>query len=732
MKVVLLVLFIFGFNFSIPLIGYAEGEPVNTCFTSFFISETTADIHPAFSTLRDDPHFNEQVTLLTQSALSSLPNFNFIPLEQNQTEMAKIKTKVEPNTIFIRGLITRADIKKVEHYSIDEYVFSTNATLEFFDLISGEVFYTRTLTGQIFQEKPKGKAFSEIELQKYFQICLKGTIEALVKQIGEDYQPGMISGHIVDVLDTARVVLDLGRTQGIYQGMIFYIYDDPNKIPVGMIKTETPQERICVARILIKQGKLPERGWTVKSFGVNRLSNQKGQTRYMVVDFSAADPESLPPDFKIDQQSLGQWLHDGLSAKTDLFMLAPLLVKLDETGSVKVQEALWDAQMRYSIFGGMAQSATVGKRVFPDVMVKGVITYAEVQTYLTPGAENKILEMGVSVEFYDRKTRDFLYSYQHTGRKVEKIVKEGEKVYRNLNLEASFRDLCKEVIREAAIKIGEEYHPVPMQGQIVSAQSKDTFLIVFKKQGARVGDFFNLIQGVKKIKNLSGDQLGVLWKIYGITKLVKKNDKNEFLSKLVVSDGNTSARKGDIIRSEGKPESIIGGKLSQVNGWQVKGKVTEKYEYSLPRMTEWLHEALLTTNKFRLLPPNFRESGMTTAEAALTLGQFQARDQREIIYQGIRQPEILITGRLGLAKVEKKAGKFKDILILKVGIEITVKSAKGDTLFSKKLLGSRKIEQVKSRGEIMIGTQDLSPEFDSLTQNTINALVKKIIGEFSP
>ena len=712
--------------------SYASEVPVASRFTSFFMGGASTGFHPSFAALSEDTAFTEEATQWVQAALSAVPHLNFTPLGRGPAGGVKVSAKVEPNTLFIRGLVSRADIKKVAHFSTDEYVFSTNVTLEFFDLVSGEVFYTRTLTGQVFKETPRGRELPSGEIDDLFRTCLKGTVENVVRQVGQGYQPGVLEGHIVVVADTSTVVLDMGRADGLYQGMTFYFYDDPGGTPVGMIRTEAPQDRLCKAGIIVSQGAAPERGWTVRSFGVNRLNRQKGQTRYMVADFSSADPKRLPPGFEVDAQELGQWLHDGLSRHTDLFMLTPLLARLDSQGAVQVQEALWEAQTNYSVFGGLAQSTVLGRRAFPDIMVKGVIAHADIQSYATPGADNKILEVGISIEFYDRKTRDFLYSCQHSGRKVEKIVKEGGKVYRDLNLAASFRDLCKEVVREASLKIGEAYRPGPIQGRVASLEPGDTFSVTLPGRNAYAGDLFNVVRESESIAGLAGEDLGRLWKPYGIAKLTERTGEDKFAAKLLVSDGTTQVREGDLLRAEGRQANLAAGTLCQVVGWRVKGKICDDYICSPPRLMEWLHDALLSTGKFRLLPPNFREEDAATAEVALTSGQFETRDQREIIYQGVRTPEILISGRLGLADVKRKVGEFKDVLKLRSGLEITFTNTAGDTLFSRKLVGSRNLERVKSRGKTVIGTKDLSPDFDKLAHNTIRELVERIAVEYAP
>ena len=64
------------------------------------------------------------------------------------------------------------------------------------------------------------------------------------------------------------------------------------------------------------------------------------------------------------------------------------------------------------------------------------------------------------------------------------------------------------------------------------------------------------------------------------------------------------------------------------------------------------------------------------------------------------------TSRFGMGQAQ--TGELKDLLRLHTGLEITFTNVDGDSLFTRKLAGSRKLEQTKSRGKLAIGTKDLS------------------------
>ena len=381
-KYILSLLFLF---ILICIVTGQGQEKITSRFTSFYLGGSYSDFEPNFLKYMKSEKCKSELTAWIQNALSKVPQLSFIPTPQDASGSQSFSVKTDPNTLFIRGVISRADFKKVQHFSIDEYVFSTNVTLEFFDLASGEVFYTRTLTGQGFHDKPRGKKLYEVEKRDFLKASLKQTVAGLVKKIAEEYKPAVMQGKIVKIIDSSSVVIDLGLANGLYQGMTFKLYETAGSAATGVITISAPQKRLSKAKITLNQGKFPARGWIVKNYGVNRLTKQKSQTRFIVANFSLGDPSGLCPEFNIDTQSLGQWLHDGLSVHSGLFMLAPLLVRIDEKGKVATNEALWDAQVNYTLAGGLSQSAVIGQRAFPDVMILGLITHASVQRYLTPG-----------------------------------------------------------------------------------------------------------------------------------------------------------------------------------------------------------------------------------------------------------------------------------------------------------------------------------------------------------
>ena len=709
---------------------HGQTRKVQTHFAGFYLGQAK-DFTAEFKKLAAAKDFQTEAAGWVQNGFRAVPHFNFI----SPDSLAKSNgvAKIEPHVVFVRGLITRADIKKVEHFQEDEYVISTNVTFEFFDLVTGEIFYTRTLTGQIFKDQKKRQALLPEAEQDYFRQCLKGTIERLVKKIGEEYQPDVVEGKVVAILDKSTAVINLGSVDRVYHGMKLQLFDALGKQPLGILKTATPQNKICRADVeRVNAGVILKRGQVVRNFGLNRLVEKKDHTRYLVVGFSLLDSAQYAKDFSVDLQSLGQWLHDDLSRRTGLFMLAPLLVRKN-VGAAAYQP-FWEAQKEYAIASGVTRPALIGHRAFPDVMVRGIITRAEVQSYISPGADNKVLRVGVTIEFYDRRTREYLYAMQHFGERPEKIVKDTKtgKIYRDLRLEPSFRTLCERVIREAADKIAQEYQPANFEGRVESVEGK-TFTVILQDSSAEVGDRFEMLQKSLPVKDMNGKELETLQKNYGIAELAKRKNGNAFIAVLNASDGVTKVLKGDLLMAQGKPKNHISGRLHQVTSWQASDKrIAAEYKYSLPRLSEWLHAALLDVGKFKLMPPKSREEEMDVVEMALSSGEFQAVDRGEIIAQDIRQPEVFVKGRLGLAEIVRLGGsnEHKNVLKLKGGIEIVLTTQSGDTLLKEKLSDQNDLEQLLRKNQealqIVSGPQDVPLEFETMMLKIINGLARRI------
>ena len=86
------------------------------------------------------------------------------------------------------------------------------------------------------------------------------------------------------------------------------------------------------------------------------------------------------------------------------------------------------------------------------------------------------------------------------------------------------------------------------------------------------------------------------------------------------------------------------------------------------------------------------------------------------------------TSRFGMGQAQ--TGEFKDLLRLHTGLEITLTNVDGDSLFTRKLAGSRKLEQTKSRGNWR-SVPKTCPDLDGLTLNTIGELVNRIAYDYT-
>ena len=86
------------------------------------------------------------------------------------------------------------------------------------------------------------------------------------------------------------------------------------------------------------------------------------------------------------------------------------------------------------------------------------------------------------------------------------------------------------------------------------------------------------------------------------------------------------------------------------------------------------------------------------------------------------------TSRFGMGQAQ--TGEFKGLLRLHTELEITLTNVDGDSLFTRKLAGSRKLEQTKSRGNWR-SVPKTCPDLDGLTLNTIGELVNRIAYDYT-
>jgi hypothetical protein len=323
----------------------------------------------------------------------------------------------------------------------------------------------------------------------------------------------------------------------------------------------------------------------------------------------------------------------------------------------------------------------------------------------------------VSVELYERRTRDFVFGCQHSGRSREKIVVKDGAVLRDVDVQAAFRDLTKKVIGEACDKVAAGYLPQPTQGEVVEVAADGSLTVEFAQGAIGIGDMFNVIHPGDKVRGIDGKEIERLWRHYAIARVTARAGKSRYTTTVVATDGTLTPSKGDILRIEGRGKGAAAGKLFRVGGVVAQGSLSPECTYSPSLMTEWLHNGLLGTGAFRLLPPNYRQDDMTRVELALISGDFQRTDAREVVYNGDPKADVLVTGRLGMTKVARDSRVAKIKATLSAGFEVTfTDAATGTVLFTKKLAGENSVDQVIDGGQMTFGADDLTSDLNALTR----------------
>lgn len=303
-------------------------------------------------------------------------------------------------------------------------------------------------------------------------------------------------------------------------------------------------------------------------------------------------------------------------------------------------------------------------------------------------------------------------------------------MYRDVNYDAVFRDLTKVAISDIATEIATEYTPQNLTGQVVKVDTPIVSIEFPKTLGLKKGMLMSLYNVDGAIVDPSTKApLGNLARQSGIVKLDAVG-ANAVTGRILVSDGRTPIRVGDVVQQKGVTLATMGiasDTLYQVAGFDVAPEVDQRYHSSPTLLTEWLHDHLLRTGRYKLLPPVFRQKDQGTAEIGLSRGEFQVMDQQEIISQLVRQPDVSIKGRIVKAALTIKNGEFKNKLSFEVSVEVTFVDSDGHVLAHRGLVGKHQEEQVLSRGRIVKGIDPKTypQEFNRLTESIIQKLVEE-------
>lgn len=342
-------------------------------------------------------------------------------------ESGSSESRAEEGALFVRAQVSRAEVNAVRlaTYAMGQrrnFVLTTTGGVEVLDLVSGEVYESRLFT--VYRIKDKiGELTAEDDaaLEAMFRENVRDLFTELGRQLAAGYAPGTMRAAVVDRLGPARLVIDRGREAGLSVGESF-------RQGRSVYLVRELFDRFAVVESASVEGAPLETGSEVSRIGFNTL-RAGGQTRYMVLDATLATGPLIEARSGIDGQQLVQWTHDALRQEARLCVLP--------YGSIFPEQE--SAVLRT----GLRALEVEGRRVYPDVFVRVVVTRADIE-WRPAGAISGTLVFNVRIDLYflDRLSGLVLGGAWKSGSRVEQEVA-GE---RHVDPQSTFVLLAKETL----------------------------------------------------------------------------------------------------------------------------------------------------------------------------------------------------------------------------------------------------------------------------------------------
>lgn len=427
-------------------------------------------------------------------------------------------------TLFVRAQISRADVNTVElaTYALGRrrnLVLTTTGGLEVLDLVSGEVFESRLFT--VYRVKEKiGELTDEDQaaIERMFRENVRDLFAELGMQLAEGYAPGQLTASVVDRLSLGRFVIDRGREAGLSEGESFR-----HGRSVYLVKELF--DRFAVVESAGPEAPPLEPGTELSRIGFN-TRRPAGLTRCMVLEASLASGPLIELGARagVDGRQLVQWAHDGLRQEARLAMLP--------YGSIfREQES---AVLR----SGLRALEVEGRRVFPDVFVRLVVTRADVEW--RPGGPisgTLVFNTRIDLFFVDARSGLVLGGLWRSGTRQEMEVA-GERL---VDRQATFRILVKETLIALCRDAKGSVPGAPRTWPIAErAEGGEVRLDAVRNAGLAVGSTLGVVRPIKRVIDRDGRDLGEYTERVGVVRMLAPGRAS------VVAERSDGPRRGDL------------------------------------------------------------------------------------------------------------------------------------------------------------------------------------------
>lgn len=435
--------------------------------------------------------------------------------------------------VYVRGNMSRVERTDVlKGGTVVNIILSVSCGIEFYDLGSGETYYSRMQTLQTVTQRSVTSPMSRTERRELYVQSSQSLVDSLVVRARREYVPGSAIGTIVDQ-EGSLWIIDKGSTDGFVAGRNVIMEGTRTRLHIV-----DGNEALCLAERSDQQGEAPAVGKVTTLIG-NSL--ERGNVaRVLVFPLEVVTSSLFDSSLNVDHASANQWLRDYLSSYGDL-NLVPLPGSLART-------QVWASRR-----GTIAEQELVGNLTRPDYMAYPQVLYAFSTEEEGERGSVATLRVGVQMNIVDRLSGAILYNGIRHEIRSEPIA-EG---LRELDIVDEYPSVLKDALFELSKQVGTEFKSSVSEGIIARIVGDKMKVTDFKGLGNnQVLPLYRRVREVQRPQ--TKEVVGVLERRIGLVRL--SSDGNDLIASPVSL--TTNARPQDRIRGFSAQKALASATIS--------------------------------------------------------------------------------------------------------------------------------------------------------------------------
>jgi hypothetical protein len=598
------------------------------------------------------------------------------------------------NTIYVRANISRMQLSyELLGKENFQYALRTTGGIEFFNVRTGEVYFSKIYTIIQPRQVLKGlndplKDTDKNEFYNLFKNNIKELFDYLFIKSKEEYKPGNITANIVKTLSPfetnktgvleCRVIINKGRLQGIAERQQYRFSNSQNKPSGVKLKIVEIQDNYSIASIISPESFNIKPGDDIFRSGGLDISS-KYPLRIMVQGTEFLDKTQIDSRYNVDPGFITQIVHDNLSDNSSFAMLP--------YGSIA------ELQLE-ATKGGEKEEEVIGNRMRPDLYIKCIISKAFVYSTEYEGGEYLKLVVSPVLIFYDANLGNILYTVSYDEENLQ-VIKENERL---ANINEQFEILTKNAVFEVTKKAKQEFSLIYTKGVITGSGQNE-----FKIETGQLspGIVFRVFKtGEDIIDPLSNKNLGKLMTFAGNLK-TRESDGNKGKGEMLFSSSAIS--NGDILLANSDKDMSKGAIIIQPGEFKVATNTGGLYsDISKNAIELSTIQSLVQSKKFNVLLPKGDIDRIKIDRQTLEpAGHFKTESESE---KSILQPQVILNSDFLVFPPEIKSAEEKK---LSVGQYFIVNSANDNKQLIRK--GKKQelpLEGEKNKDQVQVGLSE--------------------------